>query len=93
MKAIQAALRCAKRPAVLRTIVKLYSVVSCTSGHWLGWLWPLSVGALAVAGSAVLKPHCCFQVLELSSDSVACQGSERLSSDLSLGAAASAAVS
>ena len=41
-----------------------------------GWLWPLSVGALA-AGSAVLRPHYCSLVLELSADK-ACQGFERL---------------
>ena len=48
------------------------------SGLRLGWLWPLSVGALAAAGSAVLTPRYCAQVLELSSDGEACQGFERL---------------
>ena len=57
------------------------------------WLWPLSVRALAAAGSAVLKPHCCFQVLDLSSDGVACQGLDRLWADLSLRAVVSAVVS
>ena len=33
-----------------------------------GWLWPLSVGALAAAGSAVLRSHYCSLVLELSAD-------------------------
>ena len=48
------------------------------SPHWLGWLWPLLVGALAAAGSAALRPRCHFQVPELSSDGVAWQGFERL---------------
>ena len=47
-----------------------------------GWLWPLSVGALAAAGSAVFRPHYCSLMLELSADE-ACQGFERLYSDLS----------
>ena len=63
------------------------------SGHRLGWLWPLSVGVLAVVGSAVLKHRCCFQVLELSSDGVACQGFDRFWADLSLRAATSTVVS
>ena len=46
-------------------------------GLRLGWRWPLSVGALAAAGSAVLRLHYCSQVLELSADE-ACQGLEWL---------------
>ena len=73
-KAIQAALRCAERPAVLRTS-EVVGFRALASEHWQGWLWPPLVGALASAESAALKPHCHFQVSELSSDGVAWQAS------------------
>ena len=43
--------------------------------------------------SAMLKHHCCFQVLVFSSDGVACQGFEQFWAELSLRAATSTAVS
>ena len=60
--------------------------------HWQEWLWPPLVGALAAAGSAASKPHCHFQVPELSSVGVAWQASNDLAG-LSLKAATSIVVS